>query len=55
MRLVVGFFGGVVVGAISALLFAPIPGQELRAQVATKAGIQWDVAQTQVQALAQKE
>lgn len=49
MRLLVGFLGGVVVGAIAALLFAPIPGQELRAQVTTKAGSQWNAVQSQWQ------
>jgi len=34
----IGFFGGVLVGGLTALLLAPSSGEELRGQIRVKAG-----------------
>lgn len=49
MKLVIGFLGGVVAGAVAALLFAPTTGQELRKQLADEASTQWETANSQLQ------
>lgn len=47
MRTLFAFLFGVGVGAAAALLFAPVAGEELRAQLAEQASSQWDTAQVQ--------
>lgn len=49
MRTLFAFLFGVGVGAAAALLFAPVAGEELRAQLAEQASSQWDTAQVQWQ------
>ena len=49
MKLAIGFLGGVIAGAVAALLFAPTTGQELRKQLADEASTQWETANSQLQ------
>lgn len=49
MRTLFAFIVGVAVGAVAALLFAPVAGEELRSQLADQASSQWDTAQVQWQ------
>ena len=49
MRTLFAFLVGTAIGAAAALLFAPVAGEELRAQLAEQATSQWDTAQVQWQ------
>ena len=49
MKAILAFFLGVIVGAAAALLYAPVAGEELRGQIATQAGAEWERAQIQWQ------
>lgn len=50
----IGFLAGAVVGGIVALLYAPKPGKELRADIKTKAGDAMDNAEEYVSAAKNK-
>ena len=50
----IGFLAGAVVGGIVALLYAPKPGKELRADIRTKAGEAMDNAEEYVSAAKHK-
>lgn len=47
MKTLFAFLFGVGIGAAAALLFAPVAGEELRAQLVEQASSQWDTAQEQ--------
>ena len=49
MKLLIGFLGGVIVGAAGAMLFAPTSGEELRGRLADGASTQWETAHGQLQ------
>ena len=48
MKLLIGFVGGVLVGAVAALLLAPESGQKLRERLSTEASANWEAAQSQL-------
>ncbi len=50
----VGFLAGAVIGGIVALLYAPMPGKELRADIKTRAGDAFDDTEEYVRAAKNK-
>jgi gas vesicle protein len=49
VKFVIGFVGGVIAGAVGALLLAPTSGEELRWRLADDATAQWQTAHSQLQ------
>ena len=49
MKFFIGFLGGIMVGAVVGMLFAPSSGEELRGQIRTEADAAWKKAEAEWQ------
>lgn len=54
MKYILSFLGGVFVGAVAALLYAPTSGEELRAQLRDQAEAELDKVQTEFRRMQQE-